>query len=50
MEVVDQINQIPVNREDILGSKKAFSDLGKGFDPRAKLAAVDRPLRSVKVL
>jgi cyclophilin family peptidyl-prolyl cis-trans isomerase len=50
MEVVGRINDIPVSREDSLGSKAAFSNAGKGFDPRAKLASVDRPLKQIKVM
>lgn len=50
MDVVDKINEIPVSREDSLGSKAAFSNAGKGFDPRAKLASLDRPLKQIKVL
>ena len=50
MEVIDEINNIPVNREDGIGSKAAFSSAGKGFDPRAKLITLNRPLRQVKIL
>ena len=50
IEVVDAIDKIPVSREDILGTKGAFSGAGKGFDPRAKLASINRPLQRVEVL
>ena len=50
MEVIDEINDIPVSREDGIGSKAAFSSAGKGFDPRAKLITLNRPLRQVKIL
>ena len=50
MEVIDEINNIPVSREDGIGSKTAFSSAGKGFDPRAKLITLNRPLRQVKIL
>jgi len=46
-EVIDKINQIPVSKEDSIGSKGGFSSLGKGFDGRAKLASVNRPLVKV---
>lgn len=50
MDVVDKINKIPVSKEDIIGSKGGFSALGKGFDGRAKLAAVERPLQRISIL
>jgi len=50
METVEKVNNIPVSREDILGTKGSFSSLGKGVDPRAKLAAVDRPLQKVQIV
>lgn len=50
MDVVDKINKIPVSKEDIMGSKGGFSALGKGFDGRAKLAAVERPLQRISIL
>lgn len=50
MEVIDKINQVPVSKEDIIGSKGSFSALGKGFDGRAKLAAVERPLQRISIL
>eukprot|EP01041_Mallomonas_annulata_P003324 gene3324-6578_t len=48
-EVIEKINNVPVSREDILGTKKGFSSAGKGFDLRAKLASVDRPLQKVVI-
>lgn len=48
--VIDDIDKIPVSREDALGTKGAFSSAGKGFDPRAKLASVNRPLQRVEVV
>jgi peptidyl-prolyl cis-trans isomerase B (cyclophilin B) len=50
MDVVDKINKIPVSKEDLIGSKGGFSALGKGFDGRAKLAAVERPLQRISIL
>ena len=50
MNVVDEINKVPTSKEDIIGSKGGFSALGKGFDGRAKLAAVGRPLKRINVL
>ena len=50
MDVVEKINKIPTSKEDIIGSKGGFSSLGKGFDGRAKLAAVGRPLKRINVL
>ena len=50
MNVVNKINNVPVSKEDIIGSKGGFSSLGKGFDGRAKLAAVERPLQRVSIL
>eukprot|EP00607_Mallomonas_marina_P005615 CAMPEP_0182430636 /NCGR_PEP_ID=MMETSP1167-20130531/42156_1 /TAXON_ID=2988 /ORGANISM="Mallomonas Sp, Strain CCMP3275" /LENGTH=218 /DNA_ID=CAMNT_0024615967 /DNA_START=164 /DNA_END=820 /DNA_ORIENTATION=+ len=50
MDVVEKINQVPVSREDILGTKGAFSSAGKGFDPRAKLATVNKPLQKVQIV
>ena len=50
LDVIESINSVPVSREDALGTKGAFSTVGKGFDPRAKLASVNRPLQRVEVL
>jgi cyclophilin family peptidyl-prolyl cis-trans isomerase len=50
MDVVDKINKIPTSKEDLIGSKGGFSALGKGFDGRAKLAAVERPLQRISIL
>ena len=51
MEVIQEINDVPSSKEDALGSKSAFSNAGKAFDGRAKLAMpVGRPLRKVNVL
>lgn len=50
MDVVNDINTVPASREDALGSKGAFSNAGKGFDGRAKLAMpVGKPLKKVVV-
>ena len=46
-EVLEKINDIPVSKEDVIGTKQGFSQLGKGFDPRAKLASIDRPLQKI---
>ena len=50
MDVIEEINGIPTSREDILGTKQAFSNAGKAFDGRAKLAAVGKPLKRVRIL
>lgn len=50
MDIVNRINKIPVSKEDLIGSKGGFSALGKGFDGRAKLAAVERPLQRISIL
>ena len=50
LDTINRINNIPVSHEDILGTKQAFSQLGKGVDGRAKLASVDRPLQKVQIL
>ena len=49
MDVVSLINDIPTSKEDRLGMKAGFSGAGKGFDPRAKIASVDRPLQKIKI-
>lgn len=49
LALIDEIDRIPVSREDILGTKGAFSSAGRGFDGRAKLASVNRPLQRVEV-
>ena len=50
MDVVSKINQVPASKEDLLGSKGGFSALGKGFDGRAKIAVVGKPLQKVSIL
>jgi cyclophilin family peptidyl-prolyl cis-trans isomerase len=51
MDVINEINEVPTSREDALGSKKAFSSAGKGFDGRAKIALpVGKPLRKVSIM
>ena len=50
VDVIEEINDIPTSREDILGTKQAFSNAGKAFDGRAKLAAVGKPLKRVRIL
>lgn len=50
MDVIQKINMIPVSREDALGSKGGFSNVGKNFDGRAKLATVDRPLQKIQIV
>lgn len=50
MDIVNKINKIPVSKEDIIGSKGTLAAFGKGFDGRAKLAAVEKPLQRVSVL
>jgi cyclophilin family peptidyl-prolyl cis-trans isomerase len=47
MDVVDLLNTVPVTQEDVLGSKSRFADAGKGFDPRAKLISLQRPLEKI---
>jgi cyclophilin family peptidyl-prolyl cis-trans isomerase len=49
MDVVNRINAVPVSREDALGTKRGFADAGKGFDPRAKIISLDRPLQKIVV-
>ena len=51
MDVIEDINAIPTSKEDALGTKSAFSNAGKAFDGRAKLAMpVGRPLRKVSIV
>eukprot|EP00953_Heterococcus_sp_UTEX-ZZ885_P029102 15478-Heterococcus_DN1.PRE.2 len=50
MDVLAAICAVPVSKEDILGSKKAFAGAGKGFDPRARIASVDKPLSKITVV
>jgi hypothetical protein len=50
MDVLAAICAVPVSKEDILGSKKAFAGAGKGFDPRARIATVDKPLTKISVV
>jgi cyclophilin family peptidyl-prolyl cis-trans isomerase len=49
IEVISDINSVPTSREDVLGSKTAFSSAGKNFDGRAKLATLGKPLRKVTI-
>jgi cyclophilin family peptidyl-prolyl cis-trans isomerase len=49
MDVVKELNEIPVTRDDPLGSKTAFSSLGKGVDGRAKIASVNKPLKKIRI-
>ena len=50
MEVVSKINEVPASKEDLIGSKGGFSALGKGFDGRAKIAVVGKPLQKISIL
>lgn len=50
MEVITKINDIPVSKEDSLGSKSGFSTLAKnGGDGRGKIASLNRPLKKVVI-
>ena len=49
MDVVTLMNEVPTSKEDRLGMKAGFSNAGKGFDPRAKIASLDRPLQKIKI-
>ncbi|CAM9247711.1 unnamed protein product [Choristocarpus tenellus] len=49
LDVMAALEGIPVTRDDPLGSKSSFASAGKGFDPRAKLASLYRPLRKITV-
>ena len=48
LETLDEINNIPVSKEDALGTKNGFSNLAKnGGDSRGKIASVNRPLKKI---
>jgi len=50
LDVINQINDIPVSKEDSLGSKAGFANLAKsGGDGRGKIASLNRPLKKVKI-
>jgi len=48
-EVVKDINDVPITKEDPLGSKTTFSNLGKFADGRAKMASVNKPLKKIRI-
>uniref|UniRef100_A0A7S2XZB5 PPIase cyclophilin-type domain-containing protein n=1 Tax=Fibrocapsa japonica TaxID=94617 RepID=A0A7S2XZB5_9STRA len=48
-DIIDAINAVPTTQEDPLGSKEAFSSAGKNFDPRAKIAYVNKPLKKIVI-
>jgi cyclophilin family peptidyl-prolyl cis-trans isomerase len=50
LAAIEAIDKVPVSRDDPLQSKRAFASAGKAFDPRAKLASVNRPLQRVEVV
>lgn len=50
MDVIDDLNALPATKEDILGSKQAFVNAGKNFDPRAKNQYIGKPLTKVVVV
>ena len=49
IDTITKINNIPVTREDILGTKNGFSSVGKAFDGRAKIASVNKPLKRIQI-
>lgn len=49
LDLIDRINQVPTSKEDFLGMKQGFSAAGKGFDPRARIASVNRPLQKIRI-
>lgn len=49
IDVIDKINEIPVSKEDLIGSKSIYSAVGKGFDGRAKIITLGRPLKRVTI-
>jgi cyclophilin family peptidyl-prolyl cis-trans isomerase len=50
LAAVEAIDKVPVSRDDLLQSKSVIASAGKAFDPRAKLARVNRPLERVEVV
>jgi cyclophilin family peptidyl-prolyl cis-trans isomerase len=48
-EVVRRVSEVPVSREDYISSKSLFAAAGKGFDPRAKIIYLNKPLQKVVV-
>jgi hypothetical protein len=42
-------HQVPVSTDDPIQSKKLFSSAGKGFDPRAKIIYLYKPLKKIQV-
>jgi hypothetical protein len=49
LPVLRKLNEIPVSREDALGTKQSFAKAGAGFDPRARIIEIERPLKKIKV-
>lgn len=49
-EIINAINNVPVSKEDPLKMKSGFAAAGKGFDPRAKIISLNRPLQRIEVL
>jgi hypothetical protein len=41
--------QVPISKEDPLGSKTVFAAAGKGFDPRAKIIYLNKPLQKITI-
>lgn len=47
--VVDKIGRVKVSTDDIVASKTLFAAAGKGFDPRAKIIYLNKPLQKIVV-
>ncbi len=41
--------QVPVSTDDPIQSKKLFASAGKGFDPRAKIIYLYKPLKKIQI-
>lgn len=50
LDVINKLNEVPVSKEDGLGSKGGFIALGKnGGDGRAKIAQLGKPLQKIRI-
>jgi cyclophilin family peptidyl-prolyl cis-trans isomerase len=48
-EVIESILKVKVSTDDPIASKKIFAAAGKGFDPRAKIIYLNKPLQKIVV-
>lgn len=47
--MIEKILKVKVSTDDPIASKKIFAAAGKGFDPRAKIIFLNKPLQKIVV-